>query len=58
MTTQQRLERDIQNLKEMHGMLIGLSCSIDELRAERDMLREENQRLQLEVARLKLGGAS
>jgi regulator of replication initiation timing len=54
--TQQRLERDINQLKEMQAMLSSIDCSLKDLQAERDLLREENQRLQLEVARLKLDG--
>lgn len=52
--TKTTLDREIRQLKELQIELTALGCKIDDLRGERDLLREENQRLQLEVARLRL----
>lgn len=54
MTTDQRLDKQIADLRQMESTLSAISASMTDLIRERDLLREENQRLQLEVARLRL----
>lgn len=55
MTTDQRLDKQLADLREMDSTLSAIHVSMTNLIRERDLLREENQRLQLEVARLRLG---
>jgi len=49
-----QLDRQVADLKEMSTTLTGISCGIDDLRAERDLLRAENARMQIEIQRLTL----
>lgn len=54
MTTNQRLDKQIADLKEMELSLSGIGNSMTQLIRERDLFKEQNQRLQLEVARLQI----
>jgi len=54
MTTDQRLDKQIADLKEMELSLSGIGNSMTQLIRERDLFKEQNQRLQLEVARLQI----
>jgi len=54
MTTDQRLDKQIADLKEMELSLSAIGNSIKQLIRERDFFKDENQRLQLEVARLQI----
>lgn len=48
------IDQQIGQLKTMSATLTGIGCSIDDLRAERDLLRAENARMQIEIQRLTL----
>lgn len=52
-----QLDKQIADLREMERTLAGVGDSIAQLRRERDYFKEENQRLQIEVARLQIGKA-
>jgi len=54
MTTDQRLDKQIADLKEMELSLSAIGNSIKQLIRERDFFKDENQRLQIEVARLQI----
>lgn len=54
MTTEQRLNKEIADLREMQATLAILDLSMNQIMRERDLYRDENQRLQIEVARLRL----
>lgn len=54
MTTNERLDKQLADLREMESTLSAIHVSMNALITERDLLRDENQRLQLEVARLRL----
>lgn len=57
MTTQQRLDKELADLREMQASLASLELSMNQLMRERDLYRDESQRLQLQVARLRLASS-
>lgn len=54
MTTNQRLDRQMADLQEMSAILPSIRCGIEDLLSERDLLRAENARMQIEIQRLTL----
>lgn len=57
MTTQERIDKQVNDLREMESSLRGLEVTMLQLIRERDLYKDQNQRLQLEVARLRMASS-